>query len=63
MRRCRSPLLCRKPVADFLKVVEKLSVKDMSALMTRLFKTPLTMASTGDVSRLPRYDVVAKRFK
>lgn len=49
-------------MADFLKVVEKLSVKDMSALMQRLFKTPLTMASLGDVSRLPRYDVVAKRF-
>lgn len=52
----------RKPVADFLKVVEKLSVKDMSALMGRLFKTPLTMASLGDVSRVPRYDAVAKRF-
>lgn len=49
-------------MADFLKVVEKLSVKDMSALMGRLFKTPLTMASLGDVSRVPRYDAVAKRF-
>ena len=50
-------------MADFLRVVEKLTVKDISALMTQLFKSPLTLASLGDVTRVPRYDVVARRFQ
>jgi len=60
-----SPLLCgcRKPVADFLKVVENLTVKDIGTLMEKLFKSPVTMACLGDVARVPRYDVVARRFQ
>jgi len=52
----------RKEVSEFLQIVEQLTVKDISALLNSLFKTPLTLASLGDISKVPRYDAVAKRF-
>lgn len=50
-------------MADFLRVVEEMTVKDIKLLMEQLFKSPLTMACLGDVARVPRYDVVARRFQ
>ncbi len=53
----------RKQFKEFLDVVEGLTEKDITGLMQKLFKTPLTLATMGDVSKVPRYDLVAKRFK
>ena len=53
---------CRKDFKDFLDVVEGLTEKDITGLMQKLFKSPLTLATMGDVSKVPRYDTVAKRF-
>ena len=55
-------MLCRKEFKDFLDVVEGLTEKDITGLMQKLFKSPLTLATMGDVSKVPLYDTVAKRF-
>jgi processing peptidase subunit alpha len=52
----------RKPVPEFLEAIRKLTPADMAAAVTKLLKSPPTLAVMGDVAAVPRYDAVAKRF-
>lgn len=53
---------CRKPVKEFLDAINALKTSDISALVTKLLKTPLSLASLGDIASVPRYNAVQKRF-
>lgn len=53
----------RKPLEDFIKGVQSLTLKDISSISQKIISTPLTMASWGDVNAVPRFDHVASRFQ
>jgi len=40
--------LFRKPLEDFLKAVDEVTLKDISSISQKLISSPLTMASYGD---------------
>ncbi|KAI5063147.1 hypothetical protein GOP47_0021694 [Adiantum capillus-veneris] len=53
----------RKPVQSFVDQVNALTIADIQGILLKVLKTPLTMASWGDVTHAPRYDEIASRFK
>ncbi|KAH6559619.1 hypothetical protein KP509_1Z000900 [Ceratopteris richardii] len=58
-------ILCyghRKPVQSFIDQVNSLTIKDIQGVAEKVLRTPLTMASWGDVTNVPRYEGIAARF-
>lgn len=49
-------------LAETMKEIESITLKDVSAAATEMLKSPLTMASYGDLAYVPRYEEVAKQF-
>uniref|UniRef100_A0A1J3G7D6 Complex III subunit II n=1 Tax=Noccaea caerulescens TaxID=107243 RepID=A0A1J3G7D6_NOCCA len=52
----------RKPVEQFLKTVDQLTLKDISDFTSKIISKPLTMGSLGDVLAVPSYDTVSSKF-
>lgn len=52
----------RKPITEFINHIEKLTVKDISELVSKMVKKPPTVAVLGDVATVPRYAQIAGRF-
>lgn len=52
----------RVPVEEILKEIQGLKVADITKAAAALFKSPVTLVTHGDVSGIPRYDIVSKRF-
>ena len=52
----------RKPVPEFIDAIRKLTAADLAAAVSKLLKSPPSLAVLGDVAAVPRYDTVAKRF-
>lgn len=52
----------RKPVPEFIKEIKALTPADLASAVSRVLKTPPTLAAIGDIANVPRYDLVAKRF-
>lgn len=52
----------RKPVELFLKVVDEVTMQDITSISQKLLSSPLTMASYGDVMYAPSYDAVSRKF-
>ncbi|XP_011000940.1 PREDICTED: mitochondrial-processing peptidase subunit alpha-like [Populus euphratica] len=53
----------RKPVEHFLKVVDEITLDDITSIGCSLIRSPLTMASYGDVLNVPSYESVSSRFE
>ncbi|KAF0916012.1 hypothetical protein E2562_000642 [Oryza meyeriana var. granulata] len=53
----------RKPVEHLLKVVDGVTLKDITALAEKIISSPLTMASHGNVLNVPTYDSVSGKFR
>lgn len=53
----------RKPTMDFIKAMQELTPQDISKLVTKMLKTPPTVAVLGDIANVPRYDAIASRFR
>lgn len=53
----------RKPVAELIQGVQALTVQDIADVSSSVITTPLTMASWGDIVRVPRFDAVARVFQ
>ena len=49
-------------LADTIKEIDGLTLKDIQMAATEMLKTPLTMVSYGDLAYVPRYEEVAKQF-
>lgn len=49
-------------MAEFVGAIKALTPADLAAAVGRLLKTPASLAALGDIARVPRYDLVAKRF-
>ena len=58
---CRSGA-CRKPVAEFIGELRALKPKDITAVVGKMLKSPISVASIGDITDIPRYDSLSKRF-
>ncbi|CAN8259105.1 unnamed protein product [Cochlearia groenlandica] len=52
----------RKPVDQFLKIVDQLTLKDIADFTGKVIAKPLTMASFGEVLNVPSYDYVSSKF-
>ncbi|KAJ8644931.1 hypothetical protein MRB53_006679 [Persea americana] len=52
----------RKPIEYFLKVVDEVTLKDISTIAQKIISSPLTMASWGDVINVPSYESVCRKF-
>ncbi|GMH37030.1 hypothetical protein BSKO_04903 [Bryopsis sp. KO-2023] len=52
----------RKPASDFIAEIKKVSAKDLTGMVSEMLKSPASMASMGDLSKVPRYSDVARRF-
>ena len=50
-------------MAEFIQEIQKLTPEAMSKLVTKLLKSPPTVATLGDVASVPRYDAIASRFR
>lgn len=53
----------RLPESMFVDTMRKLTPKDITALVSKIIKTPPSLVILGDAVNAPRYDEVAKRFK
>ncbi|GJN16628.1 hypothetical protein PR202_gb03633 [Eleusine coracana subsp. coracana] len=52
---------CRKPIDYFLQCMDDITVDDIMAFARKLLSSKPTMASWGDVDKIPAYDYVCKR--
>uniref|UniRef100_A0A7N0UV31 Mitochondrial-processing peptidase subunit alpha n=1 Tax=Kalanchoe fedtschenkoi TaxID=63787 RepID=A0A7N0UV31_KALFE len=52
----------RKPVDDYLKIIDAVTPKDITSIAQKLLASPLTMASHGDVRYVPSYESVSSKF-
>ena len=52
----------RKPVDEFVKEIRGLKVADLTAAVSKLLKSPPSVAVLGDIAHVPRYEQIAKRF-
>ncbi|KAJ4718002.1 mitochondrial-processing peptidase subunit alpha-like [Melia azedarach] len=52
----------RKPVEQFLKVVDHITLNDITNIARKIISSPLTMASYGDVINVPSYESVSSKF-
>ncbi|KAJ0964748.1 hypothetical protein J5N97_025886 [Dioscorea zingiberensis] len=53
----------RKPIEHFLKVVDEVTLKDITSLTEKIISSPLTMASWGDVLHVPSYESVKREVR
>ncbi|KAL6006042.1 hypothetical protein ACLOJK_040087 [Asimina triloba] len=53
----------RKPIEHFLKAVDEVKLNDITCIAQKMISSPLTMAAYGDVTKVPTYDSVAKKFQ
>ncbi|XP_050364466.1 mitochondrial-processing peptidase subunit alpha-like isoform X2 [Argentina anserina] len=47
---------------QLMKAVDEVSMEDITTTVQKLLSTPLTMASYGDVTKVPDYDLVSRKF-
>nr|KYP54276.1 hypothetical protein KK1_000459 [Cajanus cajan] len=52
----------RKPVEQFLKAVDGITLNDITKIAQKIISSPLTMASYGDVIHVPNYESVNSKF-
>ncbi|QCE09013.1 mitochondrial-processing peptidase subunit alpha-like [Vigna unguiculata] len=52
----------RKPIEQFLKEVDSITLNDISKFSQKIISSPLTMASCGDVMNVPSYESVSSKF-
>ncbi|KOM27410.1 hypothetical protein LR48_Vigan406s022000 [Vigna angularis] len=52
----------RKPLEQFLKAVDEITLNDITKISQKIISSPLTMASYGDVLSVPSYESVNRKF-
>lgn len=52
----------RKEVSEFINAIKAVTPADISAVVTKMLKTPPTLTSHGNTAGIPRYDALCKRF-
>lgn len=53
----------RKSVHSFLKMVDEVTLQDITDMAEKIISSPLTMASYGDVMNIPSYESVSRKFR
>ncbi|KAL2578633.1 hypothetical protein AAZV13_15G019700 [Glycine max] len=52
----------RKPLEQFFKAVDGITLNDITKISQKIISSPLTMASYGDVFNVPSYESVSRKF-
>jgi hypothetical protein len=52
----------RKPVAEFVTELRNLTPKDITAVVGKMLKSPISVAAIGDITDIPRYNELTSRF-
>ena len=52
----------RKPVKEFVDAIRAVKSSDITGLVSKMVKSPLSLASMGDISSVPRYNAVQSHF-
>ncbi len=52
----------RKPVAEFVTELRNLTPKDITAVVGKMLKSPISVAAIGDITDIPRYNELSSRF-
>jgi hypothetical protein len=45
-----------------VEAIKALTPKDVSSVVAKALKTPPSVAALGDISSVPRYDAIARKF-
>lgn len=53
----------RKQVSEYVSAIEKLTTSDITEAVSKLLKSPPSLAALGDIADIPRYAEVERRFK
>ncbi|XVF74489.1 hypothetical protein PTKIN_Ptkin13bG0114400 [Pterospermum kingtungense] len=53
----------RKSIHSFLKMVDEVTLQDITDMAEKIISSPLTMASYGDVTCVPSYESVNRKFR
>ncbi len=54
---------CRKQVSEYITAIDKLQVSDITEAVSKLLKSPPSLAALGDIANIPRYAEMERRFK
>ena len=49
-------------MAEFITELRALTPKDITTVVGKMLKSPISVASIGDITDIPRYDALSKRF-
>ncbi|KAJ6342651.1 hypothetical protein OIU78_010560 [Salix suchowensis] len=60
---CLFLIFSGSPVEHFLKVVDEITLDDITSIGCSLLRSPLTMASYGDVLNVPSYESVSSKLE
>lgn len=55
-------LLYRHPPQVFIDALEKVTEGDLKTMVKNMIKTPVSIASVGNVAYVPRYSEVQRKF-
>jgi len=50
-------------VQEYVTAIDKLQVSDITQAVSKLLKSPPSVAALGDIANIPRYAEVERRFK
>ena len=56
------PAARRKPIKEFTDLIRGVKPSDISSLVSKMVKTPLSLACLGDIAAVPRYNAVQSHF-
>ncbi|XP_062232085.1 mitochondrial-processing peptidase subunit alpha-like [Phragmites australis] len=54
---------CRKPIDYFLQCMDEITLNDITSFARKMLSSQPTMASWGDVGKVPPYEFVCKRLR
>lgn len=54
---------CSKPVAEFVSELRALKPKDITNVVGKMLKSPVSLAAHGEITSIPRYDSLQSRFR
>ena len=56
-------VFCRKHVDEYVTAISKLKVSDITGAVSKMMKSPPSVAALGDIANIPRYPEIERRFK
>ena len=55
--------MCRKQVDEYVNAIKALKTSDITGAVSKILKSPPSLAALGDIAEIPRYAEIERRFK